>query len=161
MMSLSLKNKFKYNLYLWYFGLTKVRLIHFIRPKIIDVNNEGVTLFMPLDRRTRNHVHSMYIGAMVVGVDLVTGFTAMLKILESKKNIILIFKDLEANFLKRAEGDVHYICKESKAIATAVEETIQTGERVNLVVPVIATVPNHFGDEPVATFTITLSMKEK
>ena len=67
--SISFKNKLKYNLYLWYFGLTKVRLIHFIRPKIIDVNKEGVTLFMPLDRRTRNHVRSMYIGAMVVGVD--------------------------------------------------------------------------------------------
>ena len=50
-MALSFKNKLKYNLYLWYFGLTKVRLIHFIRPKIIDVNKEGVTLFMPLDRR--------------------------------------------------------------------------------------------------------------
>ena len=83
-MALSFRNRLKYNLYLWYFGLTKVRLIHFIRPKIIDVNKEGVTLFMPLDYRTRNHVRSMYIGAMVVGVDLVTGFTAMLKILESK-----------------------------------------------------------------------------
>ena len=160
-MALSFKNKLKYNFYLWYFGLTKVRLIHFIRPKIIDVNKDGVTLFMPLDRRTRNHVLSMYIGAMVVGVDLVTGFTAMLKILESKKNIILIFKDLEANFLKRAEGDVHYICKEAKAISAAVEETIKTGERVNIAVPVIATVPDSFGEEPVATFTITLSMKEK
>ena len=89
-MALSFKNKLKYNLYLWYFGLTKVRLIHFIRPKIIDVNKDGVTLFMPLDRRTRNHVKSMYIGAMVVGVDLVTGFTAMLKILESKKNSRII-----------------------------------------------------------------------
>ena len=116
---------------------------------------------MPLDRRTRNHVKSMYIGAMVVGVDLVTGFTAMLKILESKKNIILIFKDLEANFLKRAEGDVHYICREAKAISAAVEETINTGERVNIAVQVIATVPDSFGEEPVATFTITLSMKEK
>ena len=119
------------------------------------------SLFMPLDRRTRNHVKSMYIGAMVVGVDLVTGFTAMLKILESKKNIILIFKDLKANFLKRAEGDVHYICREAKAISAAVEETINTGERVNIAVPVIATVPDSFGEEPVATFTITLSMKEK
>ena len=76
-------------------------------------------------------------------------------------SIILIFKDLEANFIKRAEGDVHYICKESKAIAAAVEQTINTGERVNIAVPVIATVPDSFGDEPVATFTITLSMKEK
>ena len=160
-MSLSLKERFKYNFYLWYFGLTQVRLIHYCRPKIVDVNKEGVTLFMPLDRRTRNHVRSMYIGAMVVGVDMVTGFTALLKIRESKRNVILIFKDLKANFLKRAEGNIHYICSEGKAIAAAVEETIRTGERVNLPVPVIATVPDKFGDEPVAEFIITLSMKEK
>ena len=160
-MSLSLKERFKYNFYLWYFGLTQVRLIHYCRPKIVDVNAEGVTLFMPLDRRTRNHVRSMYIGAMVVGVDMVTGFTALLKIRESKRNVILIFKDLKANFLKRAEGDIHYICSEGKAIAAAVEETIRTGDRVNLPVPVIATVPDKFGDEPVAEFIITLSMKEK
>ena len=160
-MALSIKERFKYNFYLWYFGLTQVRLIHYCRPKIVDVNAEGVTLFMPLDRRTRNHVRSMYIGAMVVGVDMVTGFTALLKIRESKRNVILIFKDLKANFLKRAEGNIHYICSEGKAIAAAVEETIRTGDRVNLPVPVIATVPDKFGDEPVAEFIITLSMKEK
>ena len=160
-MSLTLKERFKYNFYLWYFGLTQVRLIHYCRPKIVDVNKDGVTLFMPLDRRTRNHVRSMYIGAMVVGVDMVTGFTALLKIRESKRNVILIFKDLKANFLKRAEGDIHYICSEGKAIAAAVDEAIRTGERVNLPVPVIATVPDKFGDEPVAEFIITLSMKEK
>ena len=160
-MALSLKERFKYNFYLWYFGLTQVRLIHYCRPKIVDVNKDGVTLFMPLDRRTRNHVRSMYIGAMVVGVDMVTGFTALLKIRESKRNVILIFKDLKANFLKRAEGDIHYICSEGKAISAAVEEAIRTGERVNLPVPVIATVPDKFGGEPVAEFIITLSMKEK
>jgi hypothetical protein len=42
-----------------------------------------------------------------------------------------------------------------------VNETITTGERVNLPVKVIATVPDKFGDEPVAEFTITLSLKEK
>ena len=160
-MTLTVKERFKYNLYLWYFGLTQVRLINYCRPKIFDITEDGVTLLMPLDRRTRNHVKSMYIGAMVVGVDMVAGFTAMLKIRELKHNVILIFKDLKADFFKRAEGDVHYICKEGKAIEAAVAETIQTGERVNLPVVVIATVPDKFGNEPVAEFTITLSMKEK
>ena len=40
-------------------------------------------------------------------------------------------------------------------------KAIDTGERVNLPVPVIATVPSVFGDEPVAEFVITLSVKEK
>ena len=160
-MALTMTERLKYNLYLWYFSLTQVRLIHYCRPKIHDITEDGVTLFMPLDRRTRNHVKSMYIGAMVVGVDMVAGFTAMLKIRKSKRNVILIFKDLNAEFFKRAEGDAHYICKEGQAIEAAVEETLRTGERVNLPVPVIATVPDKFGDEPVAKFSITLSMKEK
>ena len=160
-MALSFKDRFKYNLYLWYFGLTKVRLINYCHPQIVDVSEKGVTLLIPLNRRTRNHVKSMYIGVMTVGVDLVTGFTAMLKIRESKRNVILIFKDMKANFLKRAEGDVHYICNEGKKIAQAVDETLKTGERVNLLVPVTATVPEKFGDEQVAEFTITLSLKEK
>ena len=160
-MALSFKDRFKYNLYLWYFGLTKVRLINYCRPQIVDVSEKGVTLLIPLNRRTRNHVKSMYIGVMTVGVDLVTGFTAMLKIQESKRNVILIFKDMKANFLKRAEGDVHYICNEGKKIAQAGDETLKTGERVNLLVPVTATVPEKFGDEPVAEFSITLSLKEK
>ena len=160
-MALSFKDRFKYNLYLWYFGLTKVRLINYCHPQIVDVSEKGVTLLIPLNRRTRNHVKSMYIGVMTVGVDLVTGFTAMLKIRESKRNVILIFKDMKANFLKRAEGDVHYICNEGRKIAQAVDETLKTGERVNLLVPVTATVPEKFGDEPVAEFTITLSLKEK
>ncbi|MBC8345747.1 MAG: DUF4442 domain-containing protein [Candidatus Marinimicrobia bacterium] len=160
-MALSWTERLKYNLFLWYFSWKKVRLIHYCRPKIFDVTEEGVELFMPLDRRTRNHVKSMYIGAMVVGVDMVTGFTAMLRIRESRRNVILIFKDLKSDFYKRAEGDVHFICHEGKAITEAVNQTISTGERVNLPVKVIATVPDKFGDEPVAEFVITLSLKEK
>jgi hypothetical protein len=125
------------------------------------MTEEKVVLMMSLDRRTRNHVRSMYIGAMVVGVDMVTGFTAMVRIRESKQKVIPIFKDLTANFLKRAEGDVYFICREGKTITDAVEKTITTGERVNIPVQVTATVPNKFGDEPVAEFTITLSVKEK
>lgn len=160
-MSLTIKDRIKYSLYLWYFGLAKVRLINFCRPQIVDVNKKEVILSIPLNRRTRNHVRSMYIGVMTVGVDLVAGLTAMLKIRDSKKNVILIFKDMTSNFLKRAEGDVHFICKIREKIDKAVEEAIASGERVNLLVPVIATVPDKFGNEPVAEFTITLSLKEK
>ena len=56
---------------------------------------------------------------------------------------------MTSNFLKRAEGDVHFICKIREKIAEAVDETIESGERVNLLVPVVAIVPDKFGDEPV------------
>jgi hypothetical protein len=42
-----------------------------------------------------------------------------------------------------------------------VQKVITSKDRVNLEVPVIATVPEKLGNEPVAEFKITLSMKEK
>ena len=122
-MALTIAERFKYNLYLWYFGLTQVRLIHYCRPKIVDITEEKVVLMMSLDRRTRNHVRSMYIGAMVVGVDMVTGFTAMVRIRESKRKVIPIFKDLTANFLKRAEGAVYWSKMALAAVVNLVEAT--------------------------------------
>ena len=120
-MALTIAERFKYNLYLWYFSWTKVRLIHYCRPQIYDITKEGVDLFMPLDRRTRNHVNSMYIGAMVVGVDMVTGFTAMLRIRESKRNVILIFKDLKRVFDKQG-----YLINWNELKKQTLDQTINT-----------------------------------
>jgi hypothetical protein len=46
-------------------------------------------------------------------------------------------------------------------VRAAVEETDRTGERVTLPVEVVATVPKKYGDEPVARFTMGLSLKRK
>ena len=160
-MSLSVKDRFKYNFFLWVFGLTKVRMIGYCRPRVINVSDTEVVLSIPLNRRTRNHVGSMYIGAMTVGVDFVTGLTAMISIKKSKKNIVLIFKDLKSSFIKRAEGETFFTCNHTKEIEAAVKKVVDSKQRVNIEVPIIATVPEKFGDKPVAEFTITLSMKEK
>ncbi len=136
-------------------------MIGYCRPRVINVSDTEVVLSIPLNRRTRNHVGSMYIGAMTVGVDFVTGLTAMISIKKSKKNIVLIFKDLKSSFIKRAEGETFFTCNHTKEIEAAVKKVVDSKKRVNIEVPIIATVPEKFGDEPVAEFTITLSMKEK
>lgn len=136
-------------------------MIGYCRPRVVNVSDTEVVLSIPLNRRTRNHVGSMYIGALTVGVDFVTGLTAMTTIKKSKKNIVLIFKDLKSSFLKRAEGETFFTCNHTKEIEAAVKKVIDSKQRVNIEVPIIATVPEKFGDEPVAEFTITLSMKEK
>mgnify|MGYP002816426236 FL=1 len=136
-------------------------MIGYCRPRVINVSDTEVVLSIPLNRRTRNHVGSMYIGAMTVGVDFVTGLTAMTSIKKSKKNIVLIFKDLKSSFIKRAEGETFFTCNHTKEIKAAVKKVVDSKQRVNIEVPIIATVPEKFGDEPVAEFTITLSMKEK
>jgi len=160
-MALTRYKRFKYTAFIRYFGWRKVAMIYYCRPRIVELNEDRLEVIIPLNRRTRNHVKSMYIGAMTVGVDLAVGLLAMDKIRETGKNIILIFKDFKADYLKRAEGDVHFICAEGKNIADILTKLIESEKRVNLPVKVEATVPSKFGNEVVAKFIITLSLKEK
>ena len=150
----------KANLYLKFFGFKKIPLLWFCRPKIIHLDSNSVEIKIPLRRRTKNHLGSMYFGALSVGADITGGFLAMLCIQNSKKKVALIFKDFKAEFLKRAEGDVHFQCTQGPDIVNLVEETISSGKRKNMVVYIDALVPS-ISKDIVAKFELTLSLKEK
>ena len=149
------------NLVLRYFGFFKIPLIGFVRPRVIEMSDLKTIVFVPLNHRTKNHLKSMYFGAMATAADVTGGFAAMNHIYKSGKNIHLSFKDFDAQFLKRAEGDTLFENNQGKEIKEFVDEVIQSGERMNMSIKVIATVPDKFNDEPVAMFTLTLSLKLK
>ena len=149
----------KANFYLKYFSLTKIPLIWFCRPKIINISSESIEIKIGLNRRTKNHLNSMYFGTLSIGADITGGFLAMLCIQESKKKVALIFKDFNAEFLKRAEGDVHFICKQGDSISNLVNKAIQTGNRENMLLEISAFVPS-ISAEIVAKFQLTLSLKK-
>jgi len=154
-----LSQKFKTNLFIKYFGFTKVPLIFYCKPKVVAISDTSVTLKIPLLRRNRNHVGSMYIGALAIGADLSSALLALNIVDKSKRKIIPIFKDLKAEFLKRAEGDVHFVCNEGDKINKMIDEVLSENNRVNELINVVAYVPTKLGDEPVAKFSLTLSVK--
>ena len=149
----------KANLFIKVLALTKIPLMFFCRPKIVKLNDDEVTVKIRLKRRTKNHVKSMYIGVLVVGADLAGAYLSFHHVNKANKKIKLIFKDFQADFLKRAEGDVYFTCIDGQKIQSLVEETISTGERCNCNVNVIATVPSKSQNDTVATFKLTLSIK--
>ena len=67
---------------------------------------------------------------------------------------------MNAEFLKRAEGDVFFTCAQGKEIASLVTRAAESKERVELPVNLTATFPEQ-GDDRVAKFTLTLSLKKK
>jgi len=103
----------------------------------------------------------MYFGVLAVGADLAGGLAAMEHIRKSDVNVALIFKDMQAEFLKRAEGDTVFTCVDGDAIQQLVQSSIDSGERMEMPVHIIATVPDRFQDDPVARFRLTLSLKRK
>ena len=143
------------------FGLAKVPMIFFCSPRVVELSSQRCEIVIPLSRRTKNHLRSMYFGALCVGADCAGGMIGMKIIEEEKVPVNLVFKDFKAEFLKRPEGDVHFSCENGVEIVAAVKRAMETGERQNVSVPVVATVPTKLGSEPVATFVLTLSLKKK
>ncbi|MFN7132067.1 MAG: DUF4442 domain-containing protein [Myxococcales bacterium] len=142
-------------------GAAKIPLIFFCSPKVIELDSEGCAVKIPLGYRTRNHLGSMYFGVLCTGADCAGGLNAFLLIREKYKRVSLVFKDFKAEFLKRADGDVVFRCRDGRAIAAALEQAQTSGERVTIPVTITATVPDKYGDEPVAQFTLGLSLKRK
>lgn len=141
------------------FGLTKIPMLYFLRPSVVETSASRCVVKIPLTRRSKNHLGVMYLGALVVGADLAAGITAMRCIRQSGKRVHLLFKDLQVDFIRRVEGDAHFVCEDVPAIEAAVQQAVETGRRVNHPVPVVAQVPAKLGEEPVAKFTLTLTLK--
>ncbi|HEY8887948.1 MAG TPA: DUF4442 domain-containing protein, partial [Gallionella sp.] len=51
------------------FGFAKIPMMLYVRPSVMEISNERVVVRIPLTRRTRNHLGSMYFGALSVGAD--------------------------------------------------------------------------------------------
>jgi len=151
----------KANLHLNLFGFFKVPLIWLCRPKILQLDDEKVVVKIPLRRRTRNHLNSMYFGTLAVGADVAGGFMAMNKADQRGGKVSLAFKGVSAEFLKRPEADVYFTCTQGDEIDKMLDTTFATGERVNQAVRIVATCPSLHGDEPMAEFDLVLSLKAK
>jgi hypothetical protein len=145
---------------LW--SLQNVFFLWLASPKIIELTDERCVVRIPLNWRTRRRdIHAMYLGTLCMGADVAAGLIAFKLVRERKLGVNFIFKDMKAEFLKRAEGPVHFTNNEGRQIQEMLQRAIDTGERQETTVPVIATVPSKLGDEPVARFELTLSLKRK
>lgn len=143
------------------FAFLKIPVLAFTTPVVIELNEKRCEVKIPLVRRNMNHLRSMYFAVLAAGADCACGLAAWKMISDGGQKIDLIFKDFQAEFLKRADGDVHFVCDEVPAIQRLVEKAAASGERENLAVQVRALVPSKYGDEPVAKFRLTLSLKSR
>ena len=103
----------------------------------------------------------MYFGTLATGADIAGGLIAWRLISQNGNRVNLVFKEFHADFLKRPEGDVYFTCTDGVQIKQLVERALASSERENLPVTIIATCPAKLGQEPVAKFTLTLSLKKK
>ena len=139
----------------------QIPVICYCRPQIIHLDDEYCTLRIPLNWRTRNHVQSMYIGVFTVGADLTGGLLTLSSIRKRKRKVVLIFKDFHANFFKRAEQDVIFICR---MVQQLIMQSSRRWIKANGSIyrsNITAMLSQDTEDDPVANFRLTLSMKAR
>jgi hypothetical protein len=145
---------------MWLFSAFKIPMVFWLRPRIVFQSDQEATIFVKLNRRTKNHVNSMYFGAICAGAELVPGVLVLHLFKKQKEKFGFIFKDFNAEFIKRCEGDTYFHCDEGDLIAATIEKARLSGQRENILIHVNATVPSKSPTEIVARFKITLSIKK-
>ena len=140
------------------FGFKQIPLIFYTGLTVVEFTDTRCVAKIPLTWRTKNHLGSMYFGALAVGADVAGGLAAFTYLLNSKKNISVVFKDVKGEFLKRPDGDVHFSCDQVSHVNEMMVRTVNSAEREELTVDVEATVPS-ISNEAVAKFQLTLSAK--
>lgn len=152
-------DQIKMNLFVRLFTFLKLPLLNWIKPSILELNDEMAILKVPLCRRTKNHLGTMYFGALSMGGEGVVATTAVDEIRKSGARIDFVFKEFHAQFLKRAEGDVHFICEEPRQVRELIKKSISSKERETQEFRSYAIVPSKSPTEIVAEFRVSLSVK--
>ncbi len=154
-------DRLKDTAYLRVFTWLKIPLIAWLRPRVEELDDHRCVIRFPLGRRSRNHLNAMYFGVLCVGADCAGGLIAMRTIQQRGNKVAFVFKDFHADFLKRAEGDVLFTCEQGEDLRELVLRAEESGEREERTVHVVATAPDRLGDEPVARFDLTISLKRR
>ncbi|WP_026852911.1 DUF4442 domain-containing protein [Geothrix fermentans] len=144
------------------FGWLKIPLLASVRPSVVELTEARCVVRIPLRRWTRNHLGSMYFGALAIGADCAGGLLAMDQIKRTGNKVSLVFKAFQAQFLKRPEADVYFICEEGAAIRDQVGRALASEDRITEPMHIQAAVKLPDGAfEPVAEFTLELSLKRR
>jgi len=152
--------RFRQTLQLRLLGLLKIPLLGSVRPTVVELGDERCVIRVRLRRWTRNHLDSMYFGALAIGADCAGGIMAVEQIRRRKAKVSLIFKSFHAEFLRRPESDVFFICEEGARIRDLVDRVLVSERRLGELIPVTAAVLAPDGSyDPVARFILELTLK--
>jgi acyl-coenzyme A thioesterase PaaI-like protein len=121
--------KMKWQVFL--LGRFKIPMLGYTGLKLDDIDDEKAIVKIKLKRRTKNHLNSMYFGALAVGADVSGGVHAFYFAQKHNKKVSVAFKGMSCECIKRAESDCTFISKDGKKVENAILKSIATGDRIN------------------------------
>ena len=141
---------------LFLLGFVKIPMIRFTRPRLLSIDDDSARVKIKLRRKTKNHLNSMYFGALSIGADIAGGIQVFYFSKKMDRKVSFAFKGMNAQFLKRAESDIVFESHGGQKIKAAMEKSLKEGSRINDSILVEA--KNDAG-EVVATFEMIVSVR--
>ena len=141
---------------LFLLGFVRIPMIAYVRPKLLSIDENSVRVRIRLRRKTKNHLNSMYFGALAVGADIAGGIQVFYFSKAMDQKVSFAFKGMNAQFLKRAESDISFESTEGQKIKAAMEQSLSEGSRINDSIMVEA---KNSSGELVATFEMIISVR--
>lgn len=139
-------------------GWFKIPMLAYVNPRLHLLDDEKSIVVIRLRRRTRNHLKSMYFGALAIGADVAAGIHVYYFYEKEGVKPSFAFRSMQAEFLRRATSSVMFSTNEGAIVEETVKRAIATGERQHAPIRVTATDEN---GEVVATFKMEISVKIK
>ncbi len=153
--------QFKETFWVWGYSLFKTPMVAFLLPRVDKMNENECAIRIPLSRRCKNPLGSMYFGALAVGGDLAGSLIAYFIVGKRKLPVSIVFKEAKMKFIRRAESDVTFVCQDGAKISSLLDKTMASGERVEDSVKVEAFTFEGTTPTLVTEFELTLSLKKK
>lgn len=139
-------------------GWRYIPMLRFVGPKLLELTESTAVMKIKLRRKTKNHLGSMYFGALAVGADTAAGIYAFAVAEKIGVKLHFSFKSSKMEFLKRAESDISFVCNDGDKIKAGIQQALDEKERINFPVLVEA-----YDDQNtlVSTMTMELSVRVK
>jgi len=126
--------------------------------KIIELDEAKAAVAVRFKWINQNPFRSIYFAVLSMAAELSTGLICFGQIYKRQPQVSMLVVKCEAQFLKKATGNIVFTCLEGDKITKAIDQTITSGESV--VVEAISIGKNN-NDEEVAKFLFTWSFKAK
>jgi hypothetical protein len=134
----------------------KLPSLFFWGVRVKEINQSRAEILVKFGWRTQNPFKSIYFSTLAGTAELSTGLLAFLAI--EKANVSMLVVGMQARFMKKAKGEVVFICEQGDDIFNTVNKAIETGEGQEILVT--SKGYNEDGDI-VAEFDILWSFKKR
>lgn len=126
--------------------------------KFVSLNDEDCIIKVPFRRRNRNPFRSMYFAVQSMAAEMSTALPAMIHMAGYDVSIAWIVLDFEAEFPKKATGDVTFTCRQVSEIKKTIEKAANSKDAQTLQIETIGTMED--GTE-VSRFVFNWSFKRR